>query len=106
MDKTKEPTITEAISEVARDVAKAIPDSLLVRIIAEKLDAALQNLVRNYGTDDVMDIVKQAVDEAVAELLRTNYTDRIHEIADPLANQAIAIAKREVEVCKKDNRRY
>lgn len=103
-DADKEPTINEAIAEVAKDVAKALPDSLLVRVLESSINTGLLSLTNSYGTNHIEKIIATAIDARVSELLTTKYAGRVNEIADTLANEAIAIAKQDVSARKKTSR--
>ncbi len=103
-DADKQPTINEAIAEVAKDVAKALPDSLLVRVLEGSILDGLTRLTKGYSTDNIEKIIAKAIDERVDELLKTKYAGRVNEIAETLANEAIYIAKQDVSARKKSSR--
>lgn len=103
-DADKELSIHDAIAEVAADVAKALPDSLLVRVIGESIRDGLNRLTQSYGTNNIEKIIAKAIDDRVDELLKNKYAGRVNEIADTLANEAIAIAKQDVSAQKKTPR--
>lgn len=103
-DEKKEPTLDEAIEEVAKIVADQLPTDLIKRMVASKLNEALNKLGQSYGSENIETVVHKAILAKTDELLRTDYAPQVTEIANRLANEAMVIAKREIEVRKKDRR--
>ena len=101
----EEKSISQEIVEVARRLAEELPEDLMVRVVAQKLNEALDNLAGTWGPDNIRKIIEEAVNDKVDALLKgPEFEPRVREIATQLANEALFIAKNNVKVGKKGNR--
>jgi hypothetical protein len=96
MAEEKEQTLPEAIEEAAKIVAEQLPTDLIKRMMASKLNEALNSLGQSYGSENIESVVKKAILLKTDELMRTDYAPQVKEIADRLANEAMVIARRDI----------
>jgi len=104
----KKQSIEDGLAEVAKRIANELPDDLMERILAQKLNEALNNLSSSYGEKNIARIVEQSIDAKLNQMLYDKdgeFAVRIEEVARKLGNEAIVIAKQQV-AAKPKERRY